>query len=279
MNCRLIAFDLDGTFLDDKKNIPEDNILALQQAAEKGIHIAVATGRIYSGVPEAIRRLPFIRYYICINGAQLYDAAEDKTLFTAEISPEQSQELMEYMDTLPVIYDCYQDGWGWMSERMYNRAEEFVYDKGILRLIKGLRDPVPELKDTIRERGRGVQKQQMFFKDEDMPLRESLLKSLPEKFPELLFTSSVKNNIEINCARAAKGIALKALCELLGFGVENALAFGDGSNDTDMLRTAGVGVAMANAAEEVKAAADYVTLSNNDSGVAEGIKRFALAEF
>lgn len=274
MKYKLIAFDLDGTFLDDEKNIPQRNMEALQAAAEKGIHIAVATGRIMPGVPEAIRALPFIRYFICINGAQVYDRVEDKVIYTAEIDEPTAQRVMEYMDTLPVIYDCYQDDCGWMSREMYDRAEEFVTNPGILRLVKGLRRPVPDLKVTLRERGRSVQKQQMFFKD--IALRDRQLELLPDIFPELLFTTSVTNNIEINHADAAKGKALKALCSALGFSAEEAMAFGDGSNDIDMLKSAGMGVAMANAIPAVLAAADYVTLTNNEAGVADAIEKLAL---
>ena len=85
MGIKLIAFDLDGTFLDPKKNIPPDNIRALEEAAAKGVIIVPATGRIVGGVPQQIRELPFIRYYVTANGAFVYDALEDKAVARAEI--------------------------------------------------------------------------------------------------------------------------------------------------------------------------------------------------
>ena len=69
MDYRLIAFDLDGTFLDSEKNIPERNMAALKAAAEKGVYAVPATGRIFAGIPEELKSAPFIRYYVCINGA------------------------------------------------------------------------------------------------------------------------------------------------------------------------------------------------------------------
>ena len=81
MNCRLIAFDLDGTLLDNDKHIPEENLLALHEAAERGVILAPATGRILRGIPSELRELPFLRYYILSNGAAVYDAAEEKTLY------------------------------------------------------------------------------------------------------------------------------------------------------------------------------------------------------
>ncbi|MBQ9389489.1 MAG: HAD-IIB family hydrolase, partial [Synergistaceae bacterium] len=109
-------------------------------------------------------------------------------------------------------------------------------------------------------------------------LRENLLRSLPYVFPNVLFTSSVPNNIEINDTRANKGDGLKFLTEYLGLPIESTLAFGDGLNDISMIKAAGIGAAMANAVAEVKEAADYVTLDCNNDGVAEGVKRFCFGQ-
>ena len=201
MNYRLIAFDLDGTLLDSEKRIPAENIAALRRAAEKGAYIVPATGRILGGIPEELSALPFIRYYVCINGAAVMDAQTGEALYRAEIALDTALRFYEYMDTLPVIYDCYQDGRGWMTRGMYDRAEEFMPDKGILCLIKSLRVPVPELKAHLAAKGETLEKMQVYFND--MELRARMLKELPGRFPELLFSSSVSNNIEVN--RGGKG--------------------------------------------------------------------------
>ena len=80
MQYRLIAFDLDGTLLDGEKHIPPENLAALYAAAERGMHIVLATGRIYPGLPEELRKLPFLRWCITINGAYVYDAEEDSAV-------------------------------------------------------------------------------------------------------------------------------------------------------------------------------------------------------
>lgn len=274
MKYRLIAFDLDGTLLDSEKRIPAENIAALRRAAEKGAYIVPATGRILGGIPEELSALPFIRYYVCINGAAVMDAQTGEALYRAEIALDTALRFYEYMDTLPVIYDCYQDGRGWMTRGMYDRAEEFMPDKGILCLIKSLRVPVPELKAHLAAKGETLEKMQVYFND--MELRARMLKELPGRFPELLFSSSVSNNIEVNSAAAGKANGLRALCRHLGVDMAQTVAFGDGTNDTDMLRAAGLGVAMANAMEDVRNAADYITLSNNDAGVTAAIEKFVL---
>lgn len=269
MKYKLIAFDLDGTLLDNRKNIPPENLAALHAAAQQGLYIVPATGRIYKGLPEKLKKLPFLRWCITVNGALVYDAAEDKTIYRAEIPPELSLRVIDYMDTLNTMYDCYKDNWGYIDRRFYDNAADFVPEKGILDLVLRLRTPVDSLREYIIQSGGAVQKLQMYFKD--MEQRQRQLELLPGLFPELSVSSSVKNNIELNSAASTKGAALEALCAHLGISPEETVAFGDGTNDLSMLRRAGLGVAMGNAAPEVKAAADRVTDDNENAGVAKVI--------
>jgi len=278
MQVKLVAFDLDGTFLDDDKNIPPENLLALEEAAARGVVLVPATGRIVRGIPETIKSLPAVRYFIVSNGAGVYDAREDRLVHRADIPLALALRCYEYLDTLPVLYDCYQDDAGYMTFSMLERAPE-IFGKypPMLQMLRELRRPVPELKAYLREKGRPLQKLQAFFREEDYPLRAELLQTLPQHFPELTPTTSVPFNIEINSAHAGKGKALRALCALLGIPPEQSLAFGDGTNDRELLELAGFGMAMANADPAVLAAADGVTGDNNHAGFAEGLRRMLQA--
>ena len=274
MSPRLIAFDLDGTLFDDEKRIPPENLRALAAAADRGCVLVPATGRMVPGIPENVRALPFCRYYIVSNGAGVYDAEEDRLLLRADIPAELAVRCCEHMDTLPVIYDCYQNDSGWMTRRMYEDCEDFFpFEPHMYQMVKRLRVPVDELKETLRARGEPVQKMQMFFRPRDLELRDRELRLFPALFPELAATTSVSNNIEINSARAGKGKAILALARLLGIPPEDSVAFGDGTNDREMLETAGWGVAMRNADPQVKAVADEITDTNNNAGVAQVIRR------
>ena len=124
MDCKLIAFDLDGTLLDNAKRLPEENLHALCLAAERGVHIVPATGRILRGIPEELKALPFIRYYILSNGALVYDTLEEKTLHRGDIPLDLALHVMDHLDTLPVIYDCYVDGWGYITAQMQDNADQ-----------------------------------------------------------------------------------------------------------------------------------------------------------
>ena len=270
---KLIAFDLDGTFLDDRKNIPEENLLALEAAAERGIVVVPATGRIYSALPQPLRELPFIRYYILINGAKVYDAKEDKVLFSAELPNALALALFAHAESIGCLYDCYLRDKGLMSRGLYDALDDLVENKIYLEYMKSIRTPVEDLKTLIREDGSHVQKVQYFFKD--MEERKRQLETLADRFPGTKVTTSVPMNIEINAADASKGPALRALCEYLGFTADNAAAFGDNTNDLSMVQAAGRGVAMKNSDDVLLAAAKYVTaFDNNEAGVGRMIMEF-----
>ena len=274
MNVKLIAFDLDGTLLDDDKHLPPENLAALQAAHAQGIFLVPATGRILKALPEELLAPGLFRYFIFANGALVYDLQEQQALYRARIEPELAVRLCTYMDTLPVLYDCYRGDCGYMTQWMYDRAPEFFEtEPHILKLVKSLRRPVPDLKQKIQEDGLPLEKLQMFFRPEHMDERARQLELVPKLFPELIASSSLRNNIEINSARAGKGNALRALCEKLDLDTSESVAFGDGLNDADMLRAAGRGCAMQNAIPAVKEAADVTVETNNDAGVGKEIFR------
>ena len=272
MSIKLILLDLDGTLLTSDKQISPANYAALEQCAANGIHIVPSTGRFYSGMPQVVRDLPFVRYVVAVNGARIHDVKEDKVLCREEIDLEAAFRVFDALDALPVIYDCYMGGFGYDDAVMYERIDEFISDPRVNAMVKGTRQPVPDLRAFLREQGSPLQKIQMFFKDMDRRAVE--LERLPGLFPDLTVTSSITNNIEINAKNANKGEALRFLCRHLGLGIEESLSFGDSSNDLSMMIAAGVGVAMANADQALLDAADYVTDTNDNDGVAKAIARF-----
>ena len=271
-NIKLIALDLDGTLLDAEKRLSAQNRAALEKAAAQGIEIVPATGRFYRGMPQVIRELPFVRYVIAVNGADVYDTSLKKTVCASGIPWQRAVAVMEQMDALDVIYDCYQNGWGWMTQSFYDKAENYAANIHSLDMIKNLRTPVPELKACLRERASDVQKIQIFFRD--MELRVRTQQTLPSAFPDLVVTTSIVNNIELNSREATKGIALAKLAARLGVPLSETMAFGDDHNDISMLRSAGLGIAMENAALAVKQAADCVTDGCDQNGVANAMKHF-----
>ena len=190
---------------------------------------------------------------------------------TAEIPLETALRVLEYLDGFPVIYDCYQDNWGWMTRSMQETAAAFIPFEHALRMVRELRTPIDELKAYLREQNRGVQKLQLFTPDD--ALRRQLLKDLTERFGTLSVSTAMPCNIEINDAHANKGEAIASLTAYLGLPMAATMAIGDGLNDRSMIKMAGIGVAMANACPEILAIAGEITASCDEDGAALAIER------
>ena len=270
----VLALDLDGTLLDSEKRLSDVNRNALAATAAKGILVVPTTGRFFGMMPPAVRDLPFVRYAITVNGAQVYDRETDTAIVREELPLEKALAIMRYLDGFDVIYDCYQDNWGRMTQAMQEKAAEYAQCPHYTKMIREFRKPYPDLKDYLAEQGRDVQKIMLFARDP--AVRDAIAADIKTRFDGLAVSSSTFNNLEFNAASAHKGRALERFAEHFGWTLYNCMAFGDGLNDLSMVRMAGIGVAMANAAPEVLAAANYVTLSNDEDGVAEALRHFAV---
>lgn len=273
-NIKIIALDMDDTLLNSEKHLSSHNKEALQKASELGIQIVPATGRLYNAIPDEVRELDFINYAIVVNGASIYDVKKQQYISETAISIEKACEIMAYAETLPLIFDTYIDGQGFMNQSMYETAKEWVPEP-FLTLVKKFRKPVPEIKQFIKEFGRPIQKIQLFINQQDKV--KEIYDDMKSRFPETDVTSSMENNIEICDKNATKGIALLKLADLLGIDHKDTMAFGDGGNDVSMIKMAGFGVAMDNATDNVKQVAKYITLNCNEDGVADAIEKFILS--
>ena len=276
---KIIALDLDGTLLDSAKRLSEGNRAALEAAAAKGIHVVPTTGRFFGMMPECIRELPFVRYAITVNGAQVYDSATDTALVREEISLDTALGIMRLLDGYDVIYDCYRNNWGWMAESFKAKAAAYATDVHYLKMIEDFRHGVPELKAHLEATATegDVQKIMLFTPlNDDGNLIKVIADDVAAAFPDIKVTGSTWNNLEFNARTAHKGMALKRFAESLGLTLANCMSFGDGLNDLTMIEAAGIGVAMSNACPEVRAAAKYITLSNDEDGVAAAMRHFGL---
>lgn len=280
---RIIALDLDGTLLDSQKRLSEVNRDALARAAAKGVLVVPTTGRFFGMMPPSVRDLPFVRYAITINGAQVYDRATGAAIVREEIPLTTALAVMELLDGYDVIYDCYRSNWGWMTQALQDKAADYATNEHYLRMVREFRKPVPELKAHLRATASegDVQKIMLFARNAPADGAEApaevladIRRAVAVRFPEIKVTSSTANNLELNIASAHKGNALKRFAEHLGLTLANCMAFGDGMNDFTMVEAAGLGVAMANAEDEVKRVAKDVTLSNDEDGVAKGIDKW-----
>ena len=270
---QLIAFDLDGTVLDSLKRLSGRNRAALKACAEKGIVLVPATGRAAAGISPAIRDIPGVRYGITTNGGTITDLKTGEILDRQTISCEKALRLMKVISRYHAMYDPYINGRGITQPEFYDHMDEFGLTPVIQEMVRATRDVVPNIQDYVKQTGAEVEKINIYLAD--LKDREPLQREL-EQEEGLSITSSLYNNLEVNDAKATKGQALKRLADYLNIPMEAVMAFGDGGNDLSMIQAAGTGVAMANGLETVKAAADYITLDNDQDGVAYAIEKLIL---
>lgn len=275
MTIKLIATDLDGTFVDDRKQLIAENVQAFKECAEQGIQIVPTTGRTIVGIPEEIRNLPGVRYVITSNGATIADLQSGEIISSCLMSAETVLRIMELARDSEddIMYDAYVDGVGYTKQEFWDNLLHYVPNPAVLDLVRKTRKPVPDSIEHIRSLGADIEKINLFFVTEDARVR---MRSVLADISEVIVSSSLPNNLEINAAGADKGGALFRLAKLLGIRQEETMAFGDGENDISMLRMAGFGVAMENAEEHVKAVANHITVTNNEAGVAVALRKFVL---
>lgn len=265
MKPKLISADLDGTLLDNDKNLSAFNKKALERAAAAGAEIVIATGRPFAGIPRALLEMPLFRYFILLNGAKVYDRKLDRALYRAEIPVETAVRIFDMADDARAMVSCFQNDVGLTERKYFDAIDCYIHDPPSNKLIRSLRIPVDNLRDYVLSRGGTVQKIQFFF--QNLSRREKLKLLIDRNFPQLAASVSMPENLEINHCDATKGKALKALCGELLINMEETAAFGDGTNDISMLKDAGIGVAMANADPSVLECADMMTSAGCEDGV------------
>jgi hypothetical protein len=268
---KLIALDLDGTLLDSQKRLSRRNEEILKRCAERGIEIVPCTGRIWMGVPDCVRNLPGVHYAITVNGAVVEDVANGRVLSEKKFTVETAADLIRMAKGYHTMYDAYIDGKGYGEARFIDHMDQYGVPAELQEMILKTRQPIPDLMSHILEMGRPVDKVNYFFIDlaERQRAKEALLAR-----DDVVVSSSFIYNLEINALGATKGDGIVCLAEHLGLDISQTMGFGDGENDLTMMTMAGIGVAMGNGMEAAKKAADYITLSNDEDGVAAALEHF-----
>lgn len=268
----LIAFDMDGTLLNSDKRIDPKTLKSIRKAASQGKYIALSTGRCLSELEEYLSELPDVRYIIAVSGALVYDRFEDRVVFSSELSPERVLSIFATAEKYDLNLQL-------MSRRTviqrdrYDHLENYYMDG-----YRALYSKAADLPDDIRAYYKRTQipiyKLNLFTRNEDN--RQSLLKDI--RSPELTIVFSEVTGLECTSVGIHKGLGLARLCDHLGIGIERAIAVGDADNDLDIIRDAGLGIAMGNANENVRLAADVIVSDNDHGGCSEAINTYLLAE-
>lgn len=263
---RLVALDMDGTLLHDDKTISPRTVGVLEKLVSMGIRVVPATGRGLDGLKDTVLKVKPIHHAICSNGATIQDAATEKVLYSQPIPKEEALLTLEHYRDRRLFFYLHTD--------IGPIRPEGWQETGLAALYPHLRfetRTVPDLAAWLRASDATVLKMGAFAYDGGT-FRSVLSEGSPSPSVKLMRTGDC--NIEFNSALASKGNALKALCAMLDIPVSRTLAIGDNQNDLEMLSFAGVSAAMGNAEDDVKAAAGFVTGTNNEDGAAAFLEKY-----
>ena len=269
-NVRCIALDLDGTTLLDSKTISEGNRSALEGAIAQGIHVIVASGRTLESLPEAITSLAGIEYAITSNGAAVYRLKDKTCIRRVMLEGRTVDKILEIAENYTCTYEAFVQGVPYGQREYVEDPVKFGALPYAASYIQSTRQGVEDIRAFIREHRQELDGLDLIIRTEAD--RTSARKALEECGEPVYITSSVVNRIEMASPDAGKASGLSFLLHLLGVRPEETAAFGDADNDIDLLKLAGYGIAVANASENCKAAADFLTKSNWEDGVAYGIR-------
>lgn len=265
MNIKVAFFDVDGTIVDnhskqnqssDMELVPQSTIEALRLLKEKGNHPFIATGRSPFMIESLLEGLS-IDSYICTNGQ--YAVMHNQVMYEAPYKKELLDRIVEIasQNNVPLL---------WMPKTHYILSGE--HQEFLLEALKNMNLPEPLIETGMKSTndkiyqmvaGVTVENEHIFY-----PLEEVRVVRWQPKGVDLLPRTG------------SKATAILAILEKLGLGPEQAIAFGDGLNDIEMLQAVGCGVAMGNAHEELKKHADYVTKPVSEDGIYYACKELGL---
>jgi phosphoglycolate phosphatase (TIGR01487 family) len=239
---KLIALDMDGTLLNEKGEISDENRRAIEEAQANGIHVVLSTGRSILTCGAYAKSLNLSSYLVTVNGSEIWDCSgnlHERNILHSEYI----QMMWEWADTNQTHF------WAVATDKVWrNQMPEDIFAHTWLKFG---------------------------FDIADDSLRESILQRLLSN-QQLEVSNSSPTNIEINAVGVNKANGLLHVCSKLGISMDEVIAMGDSLNDIEMIKAAGCGVAMGNAQNEVKNAADWITDTNEENGVAKSIRYWVL---
>ena len=275
MAIKAILLDIDGTLTNSKKEITQETLTALKNAQDRGIRLVLASGRPAKGLShygDLLNMWMHHGLFVCYNGARVIDCESKEVLVDVTIKPELVTAVLEHMkkfDVIPIVtygeYMVVEDVYHCMIKNGDQDFNVVQYESRMnnYRLM--------ECEDLAKFTNFPVNK---ILTAADSDYLQAHWQEMREPFKDTLscmFTSNFY--YEYTSLGIDKGAALREAMAKIGIKPEECIAFGDAENDIPMLEFAGIGVAMGNARDAVKAMADEVTLSNEEDGIAHSLYR------
>lgn len=266
-NIRCLAMDMDRTALGEGGKLSPRTKSAITEAVNKGIHVIAASGRAYDTLPEEITALPGMEYAISSNGASVWHKGE--CIRRNVLGRDALKALLAAYERakreFPVAIEVFWRGKAFCEKEYFDDPKVFGSGRAV--------EYVQSTREVLEDAGRFAREhmdemESIDFISADKEGRERLKRELASTIGDISITSSIEHLIEISGRNVSKGESLKWLLNELSIEREECVAFGDGDNDADMLSYAGIGIAVENASQLAKNAANFVTKAHFQDGVA-----------
>lgn len=262
---RIIATDLDGTLLNSNHELSMENKNSLLEAMKLGHKVVIVTGRDNYAAMDIAKNLNLKEFGGLIsssNGARVYDCKKEKFIINHFIDKTIIDSIIDYGKSLGFDLVIYHDG-------------KILVEKKDVCAIKYLRTknkmPVIINPNLIADLNFEVSKI-LFTSDSDN--MKNKFNKFSDKFEGLVESvHSLPETLDVMPIGITKGKSLREISDYYGINIKNTVSFGDEMNDLDFIKNAGIGVAMGNSIDKVKAIADYITLTNDENGVADYINK------
>ena len=263
MDYKLIAIDMDGTLLNDDKEIPSENKKMIEELANQGVSFILASGRPYQSLEPYTKKLEVYLPLISANGSVVKCSLTEKTYHKSNISLELAQELIDYGLKNDYGVSVYYDG------EILTSSQEMAEGHWDLEKIR------PKVVDDLKISKSPIKV--IYFGAEEKI--DHAYPFLREKYQNHLYiTRSDEEYLEIMNLEVSKGKALEYMMDKMNINSDQVMAIGNNFNDVAMFKVAGLAVAMGNSPQGVKEEADFITKSNQESGVAHALKKLLLKE-
>jgi Cof subfamily protein (haloacid dehalogenase superfamily) len=273
MKYKLLAIDMDGTFLNEEKKLTEANLEAVRKVASAGVKVVICSGRMPAGLKPFLKYMPQNQPVIAVNGSIILDHNNKEISYEAI----DNETVIKVIDLLrsefKEVYYHFFDKNAACSEvfekmiKEYNRRNSFLSRdcRVELRII-------PDTKEYIKQYNASISKIEIC--DDNSEILQKIRKRIREVC-DVEVVSVGSSGIEITKSGLNKGSSLETLAKHYGYSLEECIAIGNDENDIEMIKKAGLGIAVKNAREDVKKAANYITeKDNNNDAVAEIIEKF-----
>ena len=267
-----IALDMDRTTLNGEGRLSAGNRRALERAIGAGVHIVIASGRTFTSLPADVLAVPGIEYAITSNGAAVYHIPTGLCLHRYLLTPGSVDRVLELTAGEDVAYEAFVDGQAYADRAYVEDPARYGADPLAVAYVQSTRVLEDDIVGFLRRHILELDGMDVVLRSQETKRR--LWALLEREVPDLYVTSSIDRLLELSHRDAGKHAGLRFVMERLGLSREEVAAFGDGDNDAEMLAFAGTGIAMENASPACLAAADLVTKSCQEDGVAYGMEKF-----